>query len=158
METFVRNLDGFLLLDKTPIDSSISNYQADGFISEPRIVGWASYGRMKSILHRVLGRQVFDTLFRENGFVRSDVFGLAATIVMHYVQRPVREMDLQTTLIANLIATRCNLSSPQRAKAIAFSDRLTEECQFERYYAKHVKNVMVEKSVMTVPWWVTITY
>lgn len=159
METFHRNLLGYPLLDKTPIDTAISSFYADGLQAEPKIVTWGTYARMKSILHRVLGRAVFDVLFREEGGnVNSRSFALASTIVMFYVQRPDATFDLQTTLIANVTAMRCNLSVNHKARAFAFCDRLIESCGFERDYAKHVKHVLIDDGVLAQPWWSTVRY
>lgn len=159
MNAFHRNLIGYTLLDKTPVDSEISSFYADGLTAEPKIVTWGTYGRMKSILHRVLGKDVFDILFRdEAGTVDIRSFNLASTIIMFYVQRPDPSFDLQSTLIANVTAARCNLSTNHKARAFAFCDRLIESCRFERDYAKRLKKALIDEGVLTQPWWSTVRY
>lgn len=158
MDTFIRHPEGYPQLDQTPIDNAISNHIADGFEVEPKIIDWATYGRMKSILHRVLGKHVFDILLRDkNGRVNETEFRLASTIVLFYVQRPEPSFDLQSTLIANLVAANSNLSANHRAKSFSFCDKLIESCKFDRDYTKHIKSVLIDQGVLTTPWWTTVT-
>lgn len=159
MATFERNLSGYPLLGQTPIDSRVSNYEADGFSRDPTQAGWLPYGQMKTILLRVLSKHVFDMLFRPDGSaVSPSVFHLASTIVMSYNLRFDPGIDLQTTLIANVVAARCNLSVNHRARAFSFCDKLVARCEFEREYVKRLKAVLIDGGVLETPWWTMVKY
>lgn len=156
---FERHLSGYPQLDQTPADPSLRDYSEDGFTQDPQPLPWADYRKLKSILLHVLGRRVFEVLYRcADGKIHGDAFRVSAIITMHYVNRYDASVDLQTTLIAHSIAVRANGSATHRAASLVTAERLIEMCQLEPQYKEIVKREVFEDGTLDQPWWTMVPY
>lgn len=158
MPGFERQLQGYPQLDQVPVNRQLQDFDRDGFKVYRSPIPWANYLQLKSILHHVLGERTFEVLFRDGVTIERAAFHLAGTIVMHYVGRYSDRADLQTTLIAQIVSMRANMTVGQRAATLTQIERMLTQCQLPADYVKYIQQKISEAKVLETPWWAMINY
>ena len=159
MDKFIRFTGVYQDFKPNKVDTTLSDWAADGWSEEPKFALGYSYVQMKAILIQILGRRVLETLMRSEGkLVDQPSFTLAWTIVYHYIHRPDPTYDLQTSLIVNLIASKSNTQALNKAKAFSVADRYVEQCGFDAAYSQSIKECLFEGGALSSLWWSMIHY
>lgn len=165
MRTFNYYNGSMPTLDTIPTDPSFQDYREDGFAVDPFPVPWASYKRLKSILHFLLGSRAMEVLLRPQGQINPHAFQLACSILQHHVTRYDQQDDVQSTLIANLISLHANTAFPAAVSATSVSpmtaaeaERLLAACMLPPDYTAYLRRELLENGVLLSPWWLQLKY
>lgn len=153
---FVRHRNNFESLDRTLPDPNVGDYVSDDFDVPPPLPIGYTYLYLKTILVRVLGRHVFQRLFNLNDHIDRDAIMLAFTIVLTYLHKSEGPMDLQSSLILNLVARRVNAMAAHQDQAYRHALTLLDHMVLPDEYRAYLKRVLVNRSILSSPWWTVV--